>query len=140
MVAFCLMLYMHNIDNFISFFLKENGSVMKLIFVSIFRTEYFFPEADNQTSWLNSSMSSNLTGEPYLIVIGTPLRTNKHYYKVWTLRTRVIFWMNMGTVRVRIYEGSQLSFSGPKHLLVLPSTNNKTTIRSLWWRTCQSKI
>ena len=100
-----------------SFFLKENGSGMKLIFVrfllfqfqnsisngisreffffssiivflnveffiiSIFRTEYFFPEADNQTSWVNSSMG-NLTGEPYLIVIGTALRTNKHYYKV----------------------------------------------------------
>ena len=79
---------------------------MKLIFLKVelfivfnFRTEYFFPEADNQTSWENSSignftgslmgnltgsMGGNLTGsgESYVIVIGTALRTNKHYYKV----------------------------------------------------------
>ena len=50
----------------------------------IFRTEYFFPGTENETHWSNSSSAGNLTGgEPYLIVIGTALRTNKHYYKVW---------------------------------------------------------
>ena len=50
----------------------------------IFRTEYFFPDTENETHWSNSSSAGNLTGgEPYLIVIGTALRTNKHYYKVW---------------------------------------------------------
>ena len=66
---------------------------VEFVIISIFRTEYFFPEADNQTSWLNSSMG-NLTGEPYLIVIGTALRTNKHYYKVWKSRTLFFLLLN----------------------------------------------
>lgn len=52
------------------------------------RTEFFFPETDNGTGWSNSSMG-NSTGEPYLIVIGTELRTNKHYYKIYMI------YMNM---------------------------------------------
>ena len=73
---------------------------VEFFLVFVFRTEYFFPEADNETSWENSTMGGNVTGslmgnstgsmgwnstgsgEPYLIVIGTALRTNKHYYKV----------------------------------------------------------
>ena len=66
---------------------------VEFVIISIFRTEYFFPDADNQTSWLNSSMG-NLTGEPYLIVIGTALRTNKHYYKVWKSRTLFFLLLN----------------------------------------------
>ena len=69
---------------------RTTGCLLKSCIVSISRTEFFFPETDNGTGWSNSSMG-NSTGEPYLIVIGTELRTNKHYYKVWK---DLEFWKN----------------------------------------------